>query len=67
MVILGIEMWVLKTLLIERTSDVPSQVDLQRVSANPVAMYQGEKKPRRKRLPQSRLARTVLAGSRHGR
>jgi exosortase len=49
MTLLGIEWWVLKMLLIERGSDVVSQISLQRVAASPVAMYQsGQTKKREK-------------------
>lgn len=48
---LGVELWILKTLLIERPVDLAlaSQITSQRVEVNPVAMYAGEAKPRRKK------------------
>ncbi len=51
LVFLGIELWILRTLLIERSTDVPSpsQIAMQRVAVNPFSMYQSEQVPRRKK------------------
>jgi len=46
---LGIELWVLKHLLIEPSSDVASQISMQRVDVSGIAMYQGGTKPRREK------------------
>jgi len=50
LIFLGIELWILKTLLIERSSEIAlaSQVSLQRVEVNPLALY-ADKTPRRKK------------------
>jgi exosortase/archaeosortase family protein len=47
MAFLGIEWWILGKLLIDRPSDVSSQISLQRVAVNPVALYQSSQTPRR--------------------
>jgi len=51
---LGIEMWILRTLLIERPADevLATQVTLQRVEVNPVTIYGAEPKPRREKTPE---------------
>jgi len=48
LVFLGIEMWILKTLLIERTNNdaLAAQITLQRVEVNPIALYRGNQTPR---------------------
>ena len=48
---LGIELWVLRKLLIDRPSDVAAvaQVAQQRVELNPVALYAGESSSRREK------------------
>jgi exosortase len=46
---LGVELWILKTLLIERTSALPaSRVTLQRVVVNPLALWGAAAPPREK-------------------
>jgi exosortase len=49
LVFLGIEMWILHTLLIERTPNdaLAAQITLQRVEANPVSLYRGPQTNRR--------------------
>jgi exosortase len=47
---LGMEMWILKTLLIEGSRDLPSQISLQRVATNPVALYRNGQTPRREKI-----------------
>ena len=44
-----VELWILKTLLIERPSDLASTISLQRVEVNPLAMYRGSQAPRREK------------------
>ena len=56
MVFLGIEWWILKMLLIERSSDLPIQVSLQRVAVSPVAMYQSGQTPRREKMAKPEAA-----------
>lgn len=46
---LGIELWILKTLLIERSTSLASQISLQRVAVSPVALYQSSQTPRREK------------------
>jgi exosortase len=48
---LGIELWILRTLLIDRPSELPSQLSLQRVEVNPVALYRSGQTPRREKKP----------------
>ena len=50
---LGIEWWILKTLLIERSTRRPlqSQVGLQLVEVNPLALYRSGQAPLRERTP----------------
>jgi exosortase len=52
LVFLGIELWILKTLLIERSNQValPSQITLQRVEVSPVAVYRSGQTPRREKI-----------------
>jgi exosortase len=53
-VFLLIEMWILKTLLIERANNdaLAAQITLQRVEANPIAIYRGNPTPRREPEPE---------------
>lgn len=48
---LGLELWILRTLLIERLDDGPlaSQITMQRVDASPLAVYRTGQKPRREK------------------
>jgi exosortase len=52
LIFLGVELWVLKTLLIERSNQrpLPAQITTQRVEVNPVAMYRSGQTPRREKL-----------------
>jgi exosortase len=45
-----VELWILKTLLIERSTDLASQISLQRVEVNPVALYRSGQTPRREKI-----------------
>jgi exosortase len=51
LIFLGIELWILKTLLIERSHDLPvvAEASLQRIEVNPVAIY-GSAPPRREKI-----------------
>jgi exosortase len=51
LIFLGIEMWILGTLLIERSSNeaLAAQITLQRVEVNPVALYRGNQTSRREK------------------
>jgi exosortase len=51
LIFLGIELWILQTLLIERSSGgpLPSQISLQRVEVNPVVLYRSGQTPRREK------------------
>ena len=51
LVFLGIELWILKTLLIERSNEIPlpSQITMQRVTVNSGGMYQSGQTPRREK------------------
>ena len=50
--LLGVELWVLGKLLIERPSDEPApEVILARVAVNPVALYQSGQPARREKPP----------------
>ena len=55
LVFLVVELWILKTLLIERSSDValPTQITMHRVDVSPVAIYQSGSTPRREKAPAS--------------
>ena len=48
LVFLLVELWILKTLLIERASDVAGTISLTRVEVNPLAMYRGSQSAREK-------------------
>ena len=47
---LGVELWILRTLLIERSAELPIQVTMQRVGVNPLAIYQSGQTPRREKI-----------------
>ena len=51
MAFLGIEWWILKMLLIDRSSDLSIQISLQRVAISPVSLYQSSQTPRREKTP----------------
>jgi exosortase len=50
MAFLLVELWILKTLLIERPTDLASQISMQRIEVNPVALYRGGQTPRREKI-----------------
>lgn len=52
LVFLGIELWILKSLLIERPAPLASQVVAQRVEVPAISLYDGGAKPRRKSEPE---------------
>jgi exosortase len=60
---LGIELWILKNLLVERSSGrlVESQVSLQRVELSPLALYQSGQASSRQRTASSEPAPTPVA------
>jgi exosortase len=60
---LGLELWVLSRLLLERSRSLPlpSQLSLQRVEINAVAMYRGASSSRREKSPSTPLSVPVPA------
>lgn len=59
LIFLGIELWILKTLLIERSSDLASQIVMQKVAVNPFAIYQNKPTPRPEKVEPEPVATEV--------